>query len=270
MVMRWLLLGCVAVSVLLQGCMVSQPTHRASPDLLAKLPAIKTVVILPPQVDVLHVEAGGIPEKMDEWTDEARKQLTDALVRSFKYRFGNVEVLSPADALSPDMRDNLEETEALFGVVDREAVEHTYAVMDANGNPASSSDLFKEQVDNFVYSLGREVQEIRKEADAIVLLRGTVIVKSTGLKALDLAEAIVTGVLSKGRRVSVAPSGFVNVRGAFVDAKTGNVLWFNYAVTSGREVTSRMLPAPIAPTDVRSSAASVDMIYQLFKDLPKR
>lgn len=55
-----------------------------------------------------------------------------------------------------------------------------------------------------------------------------------------------------------------------MDAKTGDVLWFNFAVTGNRPVTHRMLPAPVAQTEVRSASAAGDVVYQLFKDLPRR
>lgn len=258
---RRLLLGCILISLVVEGCVTSQPPHRAVQDVIEKVSTMKSVIILPPQVDVLHVEAGGIPEKMDEWTDEARTQLTDALVDSFRQRFDRVDVLPPATALQPEVQSNLEETEALFAVMDREIVGHTYGVTDANGN-IHAPDLFEEDLNLFVYSLGREVQGLQNGADAFVLMRGTVVAKSTGRKAVEMAVSLLTGV--------VRPLAFLNVRGAVVNAKTGDVLWFNFAVTGNRPVTHRMLPAPVSQTEVRSAAAAADVVYQLFKDLPRR
>lgn len=204
MSIRWLLLGCIVISLVVEGCITSQPPHRAISDAFEKVSVVKSVVILPTQVDVLHVEAGGIPEKIDEWTDEARKQLTDALVNSFRQRFDQAEVLSPAAVLQPEVRSNLEETEALFAVMDREIVGHTYGVVDGNGN-IHAPDLFEEDLNLFTYSLGREVQGLQNEADAFVLMRGTVVAKSTGRKAVEMAVSLLTGV--------VRSPAFLNVRG---------------------------------------------------------
>jgi hypothetical protein len=99
-------IGFVSVSLLLAGCVVVPP-HRSHPSLEARAKGIKTVAILPPRVDVFQIDAGGVREKIDEWSTQAKKNIEDAVRAELQKRIGFFITPRSQESLPEEMNSNL-------------------------------------------------------------------------------------------------------------------------------------------------------------------
>jgi len=207
------------VALVVGGCAV--PLYRAHPDMEKRAKTIRTVVVLPPRIDVFQISAGGLREKMDEWSIQGRKNIAAAIEEELKGR-ARIQVRSLENPLPREVESNVEETYALFDAVETSVLLHTY------GPP---EHRFEEKIRNFDYTLGKEVQGLRRaKADVLILVRGVDHISSGGQKAVQ-AVGVLAG-LAMGTWSGVS-GGITAAAVALVDAQTGAVLWYNRAWSDG-------------------------------------
>lgn len=102
----WLWMGLFAI--LLSGC-VSRTTHRTTADASARATAVHKILVLPLDVEVSELSAGGMLEKRDDWTGTVIDNLTDSVARLTPIR----SVTSPA----PPPADELLEVQVLYRMI---------------------------------------------------------------------------------------------------------------------------------------------------------
>jgi hypothetical protein len=210
-----LLVAIAALVLLLPTSLRASELAKAHPDLAAKLPGIKAVLVLPPRISMYEIGAGGTPEKMEDWSTAAQANVSQA----FSARPPALATirLSELDenSLAPAARETYDETRLLYEVVASHIVNHTYDTNRPWYFPAKAS--------KFVYSLGPGFDEIAPEAEALLLIEGFDHRTTSGRKALQAGTMLIGLVLG----AVVIPRGAGNLMTvALVEAKTGTILWF--------------------------------------------
>lgn len=213
---RDLALGMIGLTLV--GCAAgpSPRTHYTLKDDPNARP-LAQVVLLPVDVDVYELSAGGVREEVPEWSDSAEANIRSALL------FTRGEEGAPWAAervdtseLTPAEREVLEEHLALFNVVVLNAY---WASL-----PQNSAWHFKQ--DHFDYTLGDGLSFLKTkyEVDAGLIIIGQDVVSTSGRHAMAVVAAL--GGYS-------IPLGHSLLIGGLVDFETGDILWLNREVSGG-------------------------------------
>ncbi len=203
---------------LLAGC--ATVPYRAHPQFDDRVRSIKTVALMPADVKVYELSAGGVPELIDEWSEQGKSNAATA-VKSLLAGKGafSLKDVSPSD--DPKLNEAYDEVRALFEAVATSIILHTY-------HPALT---IPERKDNFRYSLG-PILDIASatDADALLFVYGQDHISTGGRKAL-MAVGLIVGLAT---RVYVGPrAGVSRLIVALVDARTGDILWVNVGQAGG-------------------------------------
>jgi len=219
---KWRICGCrtgglheyLLVSVFLAGC-ASGPAAKVHYT-LEQDPAsrpLQRVVLLPVDVDVYELSAGGVKEEVPEWSRSAEANIRSALLVS-RGGGGNCCVTEPADIsrLTPEERELLEEHLALFNTV--------------IANVLSWESIRGTGAQRFDYTLGEGLAflKARYGIDAGLVILGEDVVSTAGRKTTALVGAMF-GV--------AVPLGHSILMGGLVDFASGDLLWMNYQVAAG-------------------------------------
>ena len=228
--------------LILSAC-ATATNYRANPSLKEKIEKTKRITVIPLKTDVYQITAGGVQEKMDEWSFQAKKNVMTAIQNELDRKplifIKNFE----ETLLSEEQKSNLEETKALFEAVNYSIIVHTY------GPP---EQLFQDKIKNFRYSMGPEVQDLAKDTDALLFVSCNDQIATTGRKALQ-AGSIILGALVG---VQATPLyGITNVSIALVETNTGSILWYNYHGSRGDH-------------DLRDPINTTTLIKGFLKDFP--
>lgn len=231
----------LAACMLVAACAV--PAYRANPDLANRAPAIKTILLASPKVEVFELGVGGMREKMDDWTEQGTKNVAAALANALNDRSAIRMKALAEDALSPERKTKLEEMSALFDAANNEIILHTYG---------AEPERFKEKLTAFDYSLGPEVEALSAgEGEALLFVRAADYVSSKGRIAAQMATMIIGAALG----VAVIPqTGNTLLSVALVDGKSGQILWYRFVGGPG--------------FDLRESSSATRLIQNVLKDLP--
>ncbi len=264
---------CMLTLAIMAGCAPSlrdivramAPTVRANPQLQEKLASIKTVAIMPPGATVYEIAVGGATQVMEEETAAARPILATAIEQELGRDARVVFTPFPAQAAGLDasldptaarLTADLEDTQALFEAVSASIVLHTYKHREG----ALSDWRFAEKLTNFDYSLGPDVQQFAKlaNADGLLFISGVDQRLSGGHKTLIGVVVLALFLPTFGRSIMALPAlvGPTALSAALVDATTGALLWYNVAGLHGG---MRSLTNPDSVTDLTA---------QVFKDFP--
>ena len=216
-----------------------QALYKTHPALETRLLDIKSIVVLPAEVEIVRVSVGGVPERMSDWSETATKNILSAIEAELRRK---VDLRSyETEGLPPALAANLKETQALFDAVNTSVFTHTYQ-FSTRANP----NLFADKLASFEYSLGPEVRELSGKADAYLLVRGSSQVATAGRTAAATATLIVGAVFG----VIAIPGGSPTVLSVgLVDAKTGDLLWHGALVRYGCDL--------LKPKDVADAVKSV-------------
>ncbi|MDP2653435.1 MAG: hypothetical protein Q8Q08_05320 [Candidatus Omnitrophota bacterium] len=198
----------------LSGC---ASTLRKSPQFDAAVAGVKTIAVMPADVKVYKLTAGGVQEQMDEWSDKAKADIQTNLKKHLGSRYGFEIKFIPEDGLKKDHKSLWTENRALYEAVAQSALMHAFS-SDTNVNG------FSHKAKNFDYTLGPEIQDLARVAgaDAMVFIYGFDYESTAGRKVLAVWNVLLTGYMMQ------TPS-FMCL--GLVDGKTGDVLWFK--VTPG-------------------------------------
>lgn len=210
--------GICFVSIFISGC---APAFRANPFLNERIRYAQTISVMPIEVEVYTVSAGGVPELVDEYSQEAKNNIKYALNQRL-YKTGRYQLKYIAE--TKDMEDSaikqlLKDTIALYKAVDTSIIAHTYT---SYYSPSPLQGIFPDKIKNFDYSLGPQIRPIADytKADLLLFLRGGDYLSSGGRIAL-MVWATVLGF-------TPTSAGPPHLSVALVEPKTGNVLWYNY------------------------------------------
>ncbi|HEX9155133.1 MAG TPA: hypothetical protein VF819_06180 [Nitrospira sp.] len=207
---------------------------RAHPDLAAKFPGIKSVVLLPPRISMYEIGAGGTVEAMEDWGTAAQANVSRAFSTNPLPLVTFQVTELDEQTLSPSVRDTYDETRLLYEVVGDSIKLHT--------SFESGPSLFPEKILTFVYSLGSEIQQLAPEADAFLIIEGFDQRSSVGRKVLQAGTTLIGLVLGA---IVIPRGGNDLMTVALVEAKTGTILWF-YRTTAGYDLRDASSAAQFA------------------------
>ena len=111
------LLAGVLLCVFASGCAGTGTGVLDPPEIGDRIRSIKSLVILPPQIKMTEISAGGTVEEMHEWSDQAVRNLHAALIQEFKNRQG-VTTSTSATTDSEPLETNVRETRALLMAIE--------------------------------------------------------------------------------------------------------------------------------------------------------
>lgn len=234
----------LAVVVLLAaGCITTpewyrnyQKPYRAHPDLDRRARAVRVVGLLPPDIKIYELTAGGVTELRDEWSATGRDAVVQGITEVLKDRGVAIKPL----VIDKDSQRSVDDITVLYKAVSGSIIEHTY-----------KQYPFPSKLENFDYSVGSIDLLLQKyQADAMVIVYGVDQISTAGRKALrgvGLVLGAVTGqpVLSQGTTA-------LNI--ALVD-RSGAVLWYKIAGDSGGY-------------DLRDSKSAKAFVQRMVTDFP--
>lgn len=194
----------------LAGC-AAQQTHRQTPQLKREAGAIPTIVVMPLDVQLSHLTAGGLEEPNAEWTDAAHQHMRAALEAEAKIRQVQLVAFDPERG-EPTDRDMSLALVALHRAVGSSVLIHQYM-----GQPLPSKQ------GKFDWSLGPSVDSISRayQADYALFL----FVRDSYATAGRIAVIAVAALLGVGVQGG-SQVGFASL----VDLKSGDIVWFNRLV----------------------------------------
>ena len=207
-------LGLLGVLAVLAGCAATPNTslHESIAG-KAEQRMPRKMLMLPADIRVHEISAGGVVEKVDEWTINA----SNHAMKSVREIAGSKSLfeLKEAPALAEAEKQVLDQHLALYELV----------AGSADFSKSGPLAPWRERAKNFDYTLGPGLRELaeRSDLDAAVIVIGSDYISSTGRKAtmaLGILAAAFTGVAL----VPVGGTAYVSV--GVVDLRTGNLLWF--------------------------------------------
>ena len=235
----YILIGCLFLS----ACATSPASYRANPHLDEKLNTTKRLAVIPLEIEVCELSAGGIREKIDEWCVQAKNNVTTAIQKQLETKPMLFVKPFHETMLSEDQRVNLAETRALFDAVNASIRTHTYGIPEQR---------FPEKIEDFDYSLGKEVGELSTEVDALLFVRCIDIIPTAGKQAIETGKFILGALVGVAVPVNM---GGTMVSIALVDVNTGLIIWYNQ---HGSGISS----------DLRDPIKTNQIVKKLLDDLP--
>ena len=221
----------LSISVLV-GCTFASPLVRERP--WERAGEEVRVLLMPPQIVLGEVTAGGLVEPNAAWTATAKKNLTDAIRENLYVRNGTLVSYKPPEgdmALEHEHNQLIKLHEVVGGAI----LQHKYRY----GAPLATKE------GKFDWTLGNGVQLLRDEYNAdyalFVYVHDTY--ASSGRMLLSVALSLM---FFFPVHAGSGQQGFATL----VDLETGDILWFNRLVSmSGnlrspepaREVATKLL-----------------------------
>ena len=189
--------------------------HWVHYKLLQSNPSLpKKVVVLPVNIEVLEVTAGGVKEEVPAWSAEASKNVLQSLSAAIKKDPTLKEVRAPR--FSKKSSAVVDEHMALYKLV---------------VNTASSVG-WQHKIRRFDYGIGPGLTSLRRQtgADAAVMVYGRDHVSTAGRKAKAVAGNIPILNIFTGPPPKLGHS-YIHI--GVVDLKTGDLLWMNSEYREG-------------------------------------
>lgn len=167
------------------------------------------IALMPVDVELYELSAGGIPEPMAEWTAAARENLSAAL-RAEKAARGIRYLEFDESKASPAAADELHQVAKLHGAVGRAILQHQY--IEQQKLPSKHG--------RFDWTLGPSVRLLKEATGADYALFAHVndSYTSTGRAVVIVAAALLGVGVRGGQQIGFA---------SLVDLETGDIVWFN-------------------------------------------
>jgi hypothetical protein len=177
-------------------------------------PDAQRVLLLPPDIELSELSAGGVLTPKAAWTETAKSNIDTAIDAALADRVASiVPYARPADD-DPSSREFIK-LEKLNQVVGQSIMAHKY----------SQPDLLPTKKDMFDWSLGPGIGLLARDTNAdhalFVHFRDTF--SSDDRRALQIFAAVLGVGIPGGTQV-----GFASI----VDLKTGDVVWFNRLIST--------------------------------------
>lgn len=174
------------------------------------------VVLLPPQIFVYELSAGGVPTRMGDWEATARANLVEAATR-LASELDLFELIAPP-GLDADEQDTLD---AHIGLYDRVAQS-----VFVYGRGEQSAWAHKKNEFDYTVGPGLDFLRERTGADAALIVLGSDFISSGGRKM-----AFVAGLALR----IIMPLGQSFVAAGVVDLKSGEVRWMSFDSSSSMD-----------------------------------
>jgi len=212
--------SCTLIALLITGCATPKGSLHQG---FAKNPGHglpHRVLLVEPDIRVHEVSAGGVVEKVDDWSRQASGLAVESL-RDAAQR-GNLFELVPASSVTPADQAALEQHAALYALV----------AGSAYGAQISSFPAWRQRGAEFDYTLGPGLAGVAQhsQVDAAVFVVGSDYISTAGRKA-----AMVFGILTGALTGMVIPPGsapaFMSL--GVVDMRSGELLWYSTDFRAG-------------------------------------
>jgi len=215
----------------LAGC--AAPVQRQTPQ-LQRVEGTSTIVVMPLDVELAELTAGGLEEPRAEWTDAALKHMHAALEEEAKHYRVKLVDYRPERGSAQDRETSLE-LQRLHRAVGGAVLVHRY--FPGLGLPSKD--------EKFDWSLGPAVAAIARTQDADYAL--FLFVRDRYASAGRVAVMVIGALLGVGVPGG-AQVGFASV----VDLKSGDIVWFNHLAR--------------AAGDLRTPEAAAETVKALVSD----
>jgi hypothetical protein len=208
------ILGSLGAIAVLAGC-AATPNASLHESIAGKteqrMP--RKMLLLPADIRVHEISAGGVVEKVDDWTISA----SNHAMKSVREIAGSKNLFEPKEvpALADSDKQVLDQHLALYELV----------AASADFSKSGPFAPWRERAKNFDYTLGPGLTELaeRSDLDAAVIVIGSDYISSSGRKA-TMALGILAAALTGVAVIPVGGTAYVSV--GVVDLKSGNLLWF--------------------------------------------
>ena len=198
--------SCAAVALFFTVALSHAADSKNLAPGFAFVPKSAKIVVMPTDIELFSVSAGGVPEPKADWTDAANRYFKAALARK-KSTLGVESVdLSEKDA------DELAEINTLHAAIARSIQTHHFG-------PGMLQLPTKEG--KLDWSLGEPVRAIRERTGANYALFSWI--RDSYASAERIAATIALAFIGIG----IAPGGMQQGYASLVDLETGRVVWFN-------------------------------------------
>jgi hypothetical protein len=169
-----------------------------------------TIVLMPLDVELYELSAGGMLEPKADWTEAARRNLDAALEAEKRQRGLRFDRFDDS-RLSVSTRAELDQIQRLHGAVGHAVMRHAYL----------PNDRLPAKGDRFDWSLGPGVATLRAAtgADHALFVR----IRDSYTSAGRAAVQMLTFVLFRVGVSGGVQAGFASV----VDLRNGDIVWFN-------------------------------------------
>jgi len=219
-----------AVALIVLAC--AGPAQAQSRNLapgFASLPTGAKVAIMPTDIELFVISAGGVMEPKADWTEAAAKHFKDALVQK-KQALGLAAV-----ELSAKQADEAEEINSLHGAIARSIALHHFGALKL---PTKDGQLD--------WSMGESVQPIKQATGADYALFSFVrdSYASAERKAMMVGLALLGIGIGLGMQTGYA---------SLVDLNTGRVVWFNQLLRGSGDLR-----------DVENAAETIEALLREF------
>lgn len=194
------------------------------------------VVVLPVNIEVVEVSAGGVQEKVPDWSREAAQNVFKALSAAINKQ-RNMKVVT-APNFAGAAASNVDEHLALYKLV---------------VNTASKIG-WEHKIKRFDYGIGPGLRAIANEtgADAAIMVYGRDHVSTAGRKARAVVGHIPIVNIFTGPAPKLGHS-FVHI--GMIDLRTGDLLWMNSNYRDGS-------------TNLRDADDAAKMVNEIFEWYP--
>lgn len=208
------ILGVAALIVVMPVVAADTAQHHGIREGARALP--KRLLMLPPDLLVQEITAGGVIEKVPQRTRDAANRFRSALTVLAAGSKGRFEVV-PIEPTS-------EEKEAVSEFLARYAAVASGARQAMFGGPAWAPRLAR-----FDYTLGEGLPALaqRYGADAVLVTSGSAMVESTGRAAFNFLGGMATALLSGGFGGQVRNDDRGEIAIGVVDLASGDLLWLH-------------------------------------------
>jgi hypothetical protein len=216
---RCALAACLLVIALLgAGCATSTvvTSGRTHPTTASRMDEIKTTAVLPPDITLNSLGAGGVAERRDDWTEMARANARQVLESVRPERIVYVRDLDTRAELA----DEIAEVQALFELIDMNLL-LSYSPLQVVPPSARGS------LDYSVGSIDRILDAA--QADALLVVRGVDDIFATDRKALAVAGFILAAAAGTSFNMS---SGEAHLSAALI-GRDGTILWYDWVGDAG-------------------------------------
>lgn len=222
--MVWRILVAAFAVTALAGCVTKANSQI---DTLKRPTGQPRIVLMPVDVELSEVTAGGLHEAKADWTESGRQNLVAAF-QAEKAALGLNVVELDDSALPQDQRDALNQISKLHGAIGTTIQLHQY--VNAAELPTKHGRMD--------WTIGKSVRELRAVHDAdyamFVFVRDSY--ASAGRAAMMVAAAVLGVGIRGGTQV-----GFVSL----VDLDSGDIVWFNRLVRGSGDLRT---PEPARET----------------------
>lgn len=193
----------LALLLAVSAAQAQEESRRLAPGFTAR-PAASKLVVIPADMELYSISAGGVVEPRADWTEQAQKNFVAALDTQKKLLGADFTQLPAPDA------EDLHEVIALQGAVARAIAMHH-----RQGNMELAT-----KAKRLDWSLGDAVRPLKERTGAdyalFTWIRDSYV--SNERKAAMLALALIGGITLPGEQTGHA---------TLVDLNTGRVVWFN-------------------------------------------